>query len=296
MNVQTDPEPKPITRTFSIQTEERSLASMDIQTDPEPVSEPVLRVEMDIQTEPEPEPEIEEEEEEEEPVSSTSSTPPSETDETLASSSSTLIPPTPKAEHPHDLPPAYNQVQDDLAVRVANETLKTWHKGLKLPIEPIPGGISDDAIEEWKSLKEELGIECGAIDKIVAESTRTGVPRPSKDGRQARRRSRFYNIYNTYVYGGGDKEGSSSLSLLSSSQFLFCLGASAAVAFIVGHSTAPQYHIPGGATYYDRAAWASYNTFQAAGEGFPGDGTSALWGFLGRLGGGAARSLRGWPT
>jgi len=35
---------------------------------------------------------------------------------------------------------------------------------------------------------------------------------------------------------------------------------------------------------------------QAAGEGFGPDGTAAVWNFLGRVGGGAARMARGWPT
>ena len=64
-----------------------------------------------------------------------------------------------------DLPPAYNQVaghahthshphthtdahDDELAVRVANETLAQWHKDLKLSIEPLRAGISEDAVEE----------------------------------------------------------------------------------------------------------------------------------------------------
>ena len=158
-----------------------------------------------------------------------------------------------------------------------------------MPIAPVPEGISEDAIEDWKALKEELGIECHAVEQIIGNSRRTGLPRSSKTPR----RGRFYNIYNTYVYG--DKpEGSS--GAFSYSQVLFYVGASAAVAFLVGSSIAPQYAIPGGPTYYDRAAWSSFNSIQAVGEGFPGDGSTALWGFLGKLGGGAARTLQGWPT
>ncbi|THG97523.1 hypothetical protein EW026_g4492 [Hermanssonia centrifuga] len=285
LKVQTDEEPKIITASFGIQTIHPPSSFMSIQTDPEPTAASPASINAEIQTE-EPEPEAHMEE-----------------DEAMASSSSTLLPPTPRAQpleelHPHhqDLPPAYNQVtnedQDQLAVRVANETLKKWHKGLKLPIEPVPGGISEDAIEDWKTLKEELGVECSAIEKLVEESTRTGLPRSPKTPRGHRHRSRFYNIYNTYVYG--DTEGP---ALLSSGQFLFCIGASAAVAFLVGSSMAPQYAIPGGPVYYDRAAWTSFNSIQAVGEGFPGDGSSrAFWSFLGKLGGGAARQIRGWPT
>ncbi|GBE87960.1 predicted protein [Sparassis crispa] len=288
--VQTDPELKILTASFSTQTEDLPVVSMSIQTEPEPELKAELAVEtvnIEIQTD---EPELE---------PSTSS----DDDETLASSSSTLLPPTPKAQHDelhphtHDLPPSYNQVagvdRDELALRVANETLKQWHKGLKLPIEPVAGGISADAVEDWRALKEELGVECTAIDRIVEESVQNGPARSAKEDRpRPRKSSRFYNIYNTYVYGRGDPDGSSSSS---GGQMLLYIGASAAVAFLLGQAMAPQYVIPGGATYYDRAAWTSFNTMQAAGEGFPGD-SAAVWGFLGRLGGGAARTLRGWPT
>lgn len=294
--VQTEPEPKVLVASFSVQTDELPVKVMSVQTDPEAIPQRPRVNSVCIQTE-EPEPQA--------PTSVLTQTM-EEEDESMASSSSTVLPPTPKAQpleqlhdHHHDLPPSYHQVagqdQDELAVRVANETLKKWHKGLKLPIEPLSAGISEDAVEDWKALKEELGIECSAINKLVEESARTGLPRASsKDSRDLRHRSRFYNIYNTYVYG--DKEGRS-LTLLPSGQFLFCIGVSAAVAFLVGTAMAPQYSIPGGATYYDRAAWTSFNSIQAVGEGFPGDGSSvAFWSFLGKLGGGAARTLRGWPT
>jgi hypothetical protein len=268
---------------------------MSIQTDPEPVPTPVVTAEMEIQTDaPELEP-------------STSGSPRAEEDdENMASSSSTVLPPTPKAQgderlESHDLPPSYTQVagqdHDQLAIRVANETLKKWHKGLKLPIEPVPGGISEDAVEDWKALKEELGLECSAIDRLVESSERTGLPRGSK------RRSRFYNIYNTYVYGdkaGGGPSSSPAGGLLTNGQFLFCIGASAAVAFLVGSfmASSPQYAIPGGPTYYDRAAWTSFYSIQTLGEGFPGDGSrAAFWGFLGRLGAsGLARTMQNRPT
>ena len=142
-SMQTDPEPKPRMATSNVQTDSPRITSMSIQTDPEPVPAPILTVEMEIQTDiPEPEPE----------ASTSASVLTESDDETLASSSSTLIPPTPKAQaehlHPHDLPPAYQSVasedRDQLAVRVANETLKTWHKGMKFPVEPIIGGISEE--------------------------------------------------------------------------------------------------------------------------------------------------------
>ncbi|KAL7279236.1 hypothetical protein ACG7TL_007076 [Trametes sanguinea] len=284
--IQTDPPPKILTASFSVQTDEPPVTTMSIQTEPEPIPPaPILiTVDVEIQTE---------------DTSMGQAT--EEDDDALASSSSTLLPPTPKAHHEHlhphthDLPPSYHQVageaSDELAMRVANETLKTWHKGLKFPIESIPGGISEDAVEEWKALKEELGVECLAIDRIVEESSRTGQPRSPRDGKRSRKSGRFFNIYNTYIYG--DPEGG---SLMKGGQLLICVGASALVAFLMGQAMAPQYSVPGGATYYDRAAWSSFNSIQAGGEGFTGESTAAIWDLLGRLGGGAVRTLRGWPA
>ncbi|KZT67427.1 hypothetical protein DAEQUDRAFT_391530 [Daedalea quercina L-15889] len=284
--VQTDPAPKVLTASFSVQTEERPLASMDIQTDPEPEPEPELRemVSMEVQTD----------ESEPAPLNALGL----ELDvDSMASSSSTLLPPTPKqkAEDLHDLPPDYHQVtsaqeREEFAMRVAEETVKQWHQGLTLPIEALPGGVSEDAAEDWKALKEELGVQCSVIDRLVEESQRNGAARRDSERAGRRKSGRFYNIYNTYVYGG-DSEGS---SVLSASQLLFCVGVSAAVAFVVGQATAPQYAIPGGLTPYDRAAWSSFNSIRATGEGFPGDG-AAVWDFIGRVGGGAVRTLRGWP-
>ena len=313
--------PKPETVEFSVQTEPEPEPEPEPVPEPEPKEEEkekveVVFAEMSIQTE-EPEPEAEAEAD-----TSTS-------EDESSSSTSTVLPPTPKA-HPTDLPPAYNQVaghahththphthtdahDDELAVRVANETLAKWHKGLKLPIEPLSAGISEDAVEEWEALKDELGIECAAIDKLVKESARTGLPRPgigAGAGAGKSRRNGLFNIYNTYVYGDKDRSSSSSSSnnngntapMFSPSQFLLCVGASAVVAFFVGSAVAPAtYTAPGSIVYYDRDAWMSFNSFQAVGEGFRGGaggggGGLSLWSFLGKLGGGAARSVRGFPT
>ncbi|GJE89826.1 hypothetical protein PsYK624_059350 [Phanerochaete sordida] len=292
--VQTEPEARPAVAAMETQTDEAPSSTMSVQTEPEPTPVPVVRVEMEIQTD-EPEPEA------------SSGSNQSDEEETLASSSSTLLPPTPKAQtlahlEPSDLPPSYHQVagedQDALAKRVADETLKKWHAGLRLPIAPLPGGLSEDAVEDWKALKDELGVGCGAIDRLVAASAHTRAPRTPKTPR----RGRFYNIYNTYVYGDKPDAGAppAASAPLLSAQTLFCVGASAAVAFVVGTMLAQQPHagVPGGATYYDRAAWSSFNALQAGGEGFPGVGEAGalpFLGFLGRLSG-AARTVQGRPT
>jgi hypothetical protein len=283
VKIQTDPEPIIRKASSSIQTDEVPRETFFVQTDPEPIPTPKVTIDMEIQTESEPEVALAQEEE-----------------DTSTSSSTTLLPPTPKAdpEHHRDLPPAYNQVHqdtDEVALRIANETLKQWHNGVQPPIEPLPGGVSMDAVEEWKALKDELGVGCLVIEKIIEESVKTGQPRPSSKTSSPRssQKSRFYNIYNTYVYGNGSGEPTGGLA----TNMLLCVGASAIAVFVMNHlSSSPQYVIPGGPTYYDRAAWSGFNTMHATGEGFPGDGATVVWNFLGRFAGGAARIVRGWPA
>ncbi|KAG6840390.1 hypothetical protein C0991_007020 [Blastosporella zonata] len=289
---QTDPEPKVLLVSYSTQTEPPRLVTFATQTEPEPEPEkPPTMVEMEVQTE-----EAEEEEEVEVEVEEPPS-PPAEQVESLASSSSTILPPTPRARpqilEPHDEPPAYNQINPEeheaREWRALAETLKKYHPGTKIPFEPVEGGISSEAIEEWKTLKEELGVDCLVIDKII-ESSQRASPKSPKDGK--RRTSRFYNIYNTYVYG--DKNPSSATSMAT--QAVLWIGASALVLLAASPYMVPQYAVPGGPTYYDRAAWSSFNSMRATGEGFSPDSTAAVWNFLGRVGGGAARIARGWPT
>ncbi|KDR75972.1 hypothetical protein GALMADRAFT_225716 [Galerina marginata CBS 339.88] len=279
-SMQTEPEPKPLKASFSIQTDEIP------QPKPLPPPPPRITVEMEIQTE----------EAEDEP----SRSPSPAHDESMVSSSSTIVPLTPKPQAKQldhlDEPPAYNQVteadQEEREWRVAAETLKKWHHGVKIPFEPVAGGISEEAVEEWKALKQELGVECMVIDKIVASSEKTGGSSRSPKDAKPRRGGRFYNIYNTYVYG--DKSTSFTSGLAG--QAMMFMGASALVILAVTPYMVPQNSIPGGVTYYDRAAWNSFNSMPGAGEGFSPDGTAAVWNFLGRVGGGAARIARGWPT
>lgn len=287
-STQTDPEPKILTVSSSIQTEAPPA--------PRPATPPLPRVtmEMQIQTD-------------DEPVSRSPSPPPSSSASSTASSS-TLLPPTPKAAQlsplpsvPQEQPPAYNQLHPDDDWR---GTLAKWHPGASLPLGPVPGGLSADALEEWKALKEELGVDCLVIDKIVEESRKTGTSRASSSKDTAAKRSgrsRFYNIYNTYVYRDRNGHGNNSNGLTPLSQAAAYVAGTALVMIVLGPyifvpSGYASYSIPGGPTYYDREAWGSFNTMQAAGEGFSPDGTAAVWSFLGRLGGGAARMVRGFPT
>ncbi|KAH9053804.1 hypothetical protein EDB87DRAFT_1649553 [Lactarius vividus] len=303
---QTDPPPKILTASFGAQTD-TSPNSISTQTD---APTPRVTMEAEIQTE-------------ETAVSRSPS--PQEDDEALASSSSTVLPPTPKAKptpldllaanSPTDLPPSYNQVtseipfhdllhlldSDDLSfshipdpqkrrdLRIAVETLRSWHNGLKLPLQPC-AAVSAETVEEWRALKAEVGIGCKVIDRVLEDAAALSAPTSRRQ-----KSNRFYNIYNTYVYGGNSVAGRLAWSGLAS-HALMCVGASAVVFFAMSPFMPHQYVVPGGPTYYDRAAWSSFNTMHATGEGFPGEGTTAVWNFLGRVGGGAARIARGWPT
>jgi len=289
VEVQALPEPKPVMASFSIQTEETPVSSVLIQTDPEPTPPQKTVVEMQVQTD-----EIDADE--------TPSRDQHEGEESMASSSSTLLPPTPKPSveqlHQHDLPPTYDR--SELDFRVA-EAIKDLHPGSTRPNEVLRRiGLSNDALEEWKALKAELGVECAIVDKLLAESPKSGRPRPStstalssstsSSSSSSSRKGRFYNIYNTYIYGGGTG-GPGVLT-----NMILYAGASAVAFALMARLGNPQYHIPGGPTYYDRAAWTSFNTMQASGEGFAADGANAFWDLVGRLSGNAARIVQGWPT
>jgi hypothetical protein len=282
---QTDPPPKIIQASFSTQTDEPLVEAFAAQTDPEPIPLPRTTIEMEIQTD-----DIQEE---------PSRSPSPHTTESMASSSSTIVPPTPKAhpqplEPPHsDQPPAYNQInsqeQAERDLQITTDVLRKWHPGVKIPFEPIPGGLPEEAVEELKALNRELGLGCMVIDKIIEQSDKTSSTRSSKNGKE--RQNRFYNIYNTYVYGANG------LPSGFATQAALWVGASALVALAIGQFTNPAvYSIPGGPTYYDRQAWRAFNTMQVGGEGFGYDDTAAVWAFIGRVGGGAARIARGWPT
>ncbi|KAF8626934.1 hypothetical protein AX17_006434 [Amanita inopinata Kibby_2008] len=405
-STQTDPVPEPpkiITASVQVQTElvEPPLPSqlpspikIDFAIQAEPVEEPVngvvvardveasaplvpprITVEMDVQTD-----EVEADEQ----------------IDSLASSSSTIKPPTPRPvtpstdalvhDHHHDQPPAYTSVtsiagpssaaalgldSEEREWRMAAELLKKWHRGAKIPLDGVPGGVSEEAVEEWRALKEELGVDCMVIDKMMEKSAKisashpSGTTEPGTDSAEdstiadqgpaagSSRIRRFYNIYNTYVYGVGSgvhhhhgepgkmpTSTSSASSVLLSTltslarQAAMWAGASAIFLYFMGPYMAPAPY-GAGPTYFDRYAWNSFNSLHGgAGEGFVGpsgrfggdvgggwlgggygggvvpgagagagvvgggavDGTAAVWNILGRVGGGAARMARGWPT
>lgn len=310
---QTDPAPKILATSLGTQTDV-SLTSTSISTQTD-IPIPRITTEVEVQTE-----------------EATSRSPsPQEEDDALASSSSTVLPPTPKANvtpldiitsnSPIDLPPSYNQVTSDTPshdilhlldaedlsfshipdprkrrdLRIAVETLLIWHSGLKVPLRSSVE-VSADMLEEWRTLKAEVGMGCSVLDRALEDAAAAATKNAASSSRR-RKSGRFYNIYNTYVYGGDGYNGLAGKMPWGglASHALLCVGASAVVFFVMSPFLAHQYVVPGGPSYYDRSAWSSFNTMYPAGEGFGGEGNIAMWNFLGRLGGGAARIARGWP-
>lgn len=280
---QTDPEPKKAVFTSGAQTMQIQVDSSSVQTDPIPPPLPVAKVEMDIQTE----------------------LPFEDPNESVASTSTAN-------RSGRDLPPSYTESGKDLKretqeqhdMHIASEAIRKWHRGMDVPLSPMPNGISEDALEEWAALKEEMGFECLAIEKVLEMSSRTGRSRSerstatSESSSGGRRKSRFYNIYNTFVYGkdGGSAEAERPLAAAVTQSAMFLGVCVVAAGVLVGPYMHHQYTIPGGPTYYDRAAWSEFNTMYPVGEGFVQDGAAGVWSFIGRVGGGAARMARGWPT
>jgi len=156
-------------------------------------------------------------------------------------------------------------------------------------IEPIEGGVAEELVEEWKALKAELGVECLVIDKILEQSEK--IPRgvandassstTTSDNKGKRRSGRFFNIYNTYVYGSSDgsspststpsvsgrKSLATTLTHLATQTLLFASASTVVFMALTPYllSSLSPANIPGGPNNYDRAAWASFNALGGGG-------------------------------
>lgn len=201
------------------------------------------------------------------------------------------VKPVPEMRAP-DAPPAYEEDEEERITR-------KLHPHLALN----PKGISREALEEWRNLKEETGIDCAVIERLLesaAGPSSTASTAGSSASSSASRRSRFYNIYNTYIYPESTPAG---LHRPVFSWVHLSVGVlSTAMVFYLTSAAQPHYQmIPGGPTVYDREAWSAFNRLAGGGEGMlgnagAGDGTDAVWSFLQRGVNGAAMYARGFPT
>lgn len=280
--MQTEPEPERPMASSGMQTSLAPMISSTMQTEHPPSPPPVVKAEMQIQTD---------------------------------------VLPVPK-----DLPPSYvessqaavvrgqadpeDEEDDSNNIRGSYANIRKWHRGLEVPLNPVAGGISEDAIEEWNALKQEMGFECLAIEKVIEMSLKTGRPRSSdastSTDASTSRRSKFYNIYNTFVADKAsrdlqtERDRSLGAGLTSAAMVV---GACVLVAGLIVSTPGIQsqydaysYSVPSGPGYYDRAAWAEFNRLYPVGEGLVASGAASVWDVVGRITGGAARMARGWPT
>jgi hypothetical protein len=175
----------------------------------------------------------------------------------------------PKGKARDDLPPAYDE--DERVQRAAAALLAKTHPGADAAPAPVPAATP----AAWAQLQRELGASCAVLDGLVAAAP-VQPPPPLPVAKRMWTRTPF-----------------SAALAGTAAHVLLCMGASAAVVLVLGPAVGSR--VPGGPGAYDRLAWESFNALGGAhGEGF--DGTNAVWGVVGRLGGGAARRVAGWPT
>ncbi|KAH7102837.1 hypothetical protein BKA62DRAFT_742877 [Auriculariales sp. MPI-PUGE-AT-0066] len=102
---------------------------------------------------------------------------------------------------PGELPPSYAQLftpQKLMNPRAlaARDAVAHWHRGAPIPLAPVPGGVSREALAAWGKLKGELGVDCMVIDKILAVSATRTPPAspPSTHATLRRRRSQSISL------------------------------------------------------------------------------------------------------
>ena len=164
----------------------------------------------------------------------------------------------PEPQPASDAPPAYEEDEEERITR-------KLHPHLALS----PKGISREALEEWRNLKEETGVDCLVIERLLesAAGSSSSSAASTSDASAPRRRSRFYNIYNTYIYPESTPGG------LNRPQFSWVhlsvgVLSTAIVFYLSSAAQAPQYQmIPGGPTVYDREAWNAFNRLAGGSEG-----------------------------
>lgn len=85
---------------------------------------------------------------------------------------------------PVDAPPSYSRLLEEEAQRLGLAEVAKWHSG-RQSTDPVPQGISSDAVEDWKRLKSELGFSCLAIEEVVQKSRVTGPRSGSANTRES---------------------------------------------------------------------------------------------------------------
>ncbi|KAJ4491322.1 hypothetical protein C8J55DRAFT_469380 [Lentinula edodes] len=244
-----------------------------------------------------------------------------EEEDNLTGSSST---PTPTV--PSDEPPAYpgpstshaekaeeqreKEVQAELAV------LRKWHRSLEgrdvMDIKNIilhntsgtglsvPKGIMKD----WARVQRVAGIDCDVVEQLLA--TAVADEDMVEDEEEEGKKESFKSRLSLRRFSPRIPHLPANLNISSYiPPTLIYSSLSVLIGVMLAPHIANQMNEPyGGATYYDRRAWTSFNNLGGGGEGFPGFGAAgyqggtegALWKVLEAVFGGGARYARGLPT
>lgn len=269
---------------------------------------PVERVmaEMDIQTD------IVEEEEEEESKAESSSSAQAPTDEPPAypgpSSPHSSLADKAREAQEH----AEKEEQAELAV------LRKWHRSLDvMDMKDIlmhsPRGslsVSKEIMKDWARVQRAAGVDCSVVDRLLQNAAAAGVIDGEDEEEEEEEDKTIFE---------GSATRLSSLRRLSTHlpnlptniklssyipQTLIVTSLSVLFGVMLAPHMGNQMNEPiGGANYYDRRAWSTFNTLGGGGEGFPGfaiggnqGADGALWKVLEAVVGGGARIARGLPT
>lgn len=230
-----------------------------------------------------------------------------EEDESKAASSS--------AQVPSDEPPAYPGPSSSRAQEEAEKeeqaelsVLRKWHHSLgTLDINDVlknsPKGslsVSKDILKDWARVQRAAGVDCSVVDRLLRSAAAAGGideeedEEASETSRESRLSLRRLSTHLPNLPGN--------IKLTSYIPHTVIV---TTLSLIIGAVLAPHMNPAnepiGGATYYDRRAWSSFNTLGGGGEGFPGFGVQggtegALWKVVEAVLGGGARYARGLPT
>jgi len=187
-----------------------------------------------------------------------------------------------------DAPPSYASTQPPVPpapsahdrATLMKEVLAEWHPSDRALLEAIPSGVSQETLDDWENLKKEIGLECRVLDTVL-ETSKLNVPPRPRNHKRDQRGNRFYNIYNTYIYGDN---GPSAANLLP----VFVVGGLAMGLLLAAQPFMPTaYMTPGTPNYGDRIGWQAANSLSPSGVGFDQNTGRAGVGFLRMLLGGA---------
>ncbi|KAJ3851945.1 hypothetical protein EV368DRAFT_83038 [Lentinula lateritia] len=242
-------------------------------------------------------------------------------EDNLKGSSSTATPTVPSDE-----PPAYPgpstshsenaEEQKEKEVQAELAVLRKWHRSLEgrdvMDIKNIimhnssgnglsvPKGIMKD----WARVQRVAGIDCDVVERLLATAVADEdmVEDEEEEGKKESLKSRL----SLHRFSSRIPHLPARLNISSYiPPTLIYSSLSVLIGVMLAPHIANQMNEPyGGATYYDRRAWTSFNNLGGGGEGFPGFGAAgyqggtegALWKVLEAVFGGGARYARGLPT